>query len=62
MAAQTTAGLSSEMSTYYEKGFFARAEYEYIYNQGAQMRDMPANEGKVVYFTRHTPLATATTA
>jgi N4-gp56 family major capsid protein len=62
MSAQTTSGLSSEMSTYYEKVFLARAEYEYIYNQGAQMRDMPANEGKVVYFTRHTPLATATTA
>jgi N4-gp56 family major capsid protein len=50
------------MSTYYEKVFLARAEYEYIHNQGAQMRNMPANEGKVVYFTRHTPLATATTA
>lgn len=62
MSAQTTSGLSPEMSTYYEKVFLARAEYEYIFNQGAQMRDMPANEGKVVYFTRHTPLATATTA
>lgn len=62
MTVQTTSGLTSEMSTYYEKVFLARAEYEYIFNQGAQMRDMPANEGKVVYFTRHTPLATATTA
>lgn len=62
MSAQTTSGLTQEMSTYYEKVFLARAEYEYIFNQGAQMRDMPANEGKVVYFTRHTPLATATTA
>lgn len=62
MTVQTTSGLSSEMSTYYEKVFLARAEYEYIFNQGAQMRDMPANEGKTVYFTRHTPLATATTA
>lgn len=62
MPAQTTSGLSPEMSTYYEKVFLARAEYEYVHNQGAQMRDMPANEGKVVYFTRHTPLATATTA
>lgn len=62
MTVQTTSGLSAEMSTYYEKVFLARAEYEYIFNQGAQMRDMPANEGKTVYFTRHTPLATATTA
>lgn len=62
MTVQTTSGLSAEMNTYYEKVFLARAEYEYIFNQGAQMRDMPANEGKVIYFTRHTPLATATTA
>lgn len=62
MAAQKTGDLTAEMSTYYEKVFLARAEYEYIFNQGAQMRTMPANEGKVVNFTRHTPLATATTA
>lgn len=62
MAAQTTSGLSQEMSTYYEKKFLARAEYSYIYNQGAQMRDQPANEGKTVNFTRHTPLATVTSA
>lgn len=62
MSAQTTSGLTQEMSTYYEKVFLARAEYEYIYQQGAQMRSMPANEGKQVVFTRHTPLATVTTA
>lgn len=62
MAAQVTTGLTQEMSIYYEKVFLARAEYEYIFNQGAQMRTQPANEGKTVYFTRHTPLATATTA
>ena len=62
MAVQTTGDLTAEMSTYYEKVFLARAEYEYIFNQGAQMRTMPANEGKQVNFTRHTPLATATTA
>lgn len=62
MAAQVTTGLTQEMSTYYEKVFLARAEYEFIYNQGAQMRTQPANEGKTVVFTRHTPLATATTA
>lgn len=50
------------MSTYYEKTFLDRAEYEYIFNEGAQMRSQPANEGKTVNFTRHTPLATATTA
>lgn len=62
MAAETTSTLTQEMSTYYEKVFLERAEYEYIFNQGAQMRSMPANEGKTVNFTRHTPLATATTA
>ena len=62
MTAQTTSSLSQEMSTYYEKVFLARAEYEYIFSQGAQMRTQPANEGKSVVFTRHTPLATATTA
>lgn len=62
MSAQTTSGLSAEMSTYYEKVFLAIAEYEYIFNQGAQMRTQPANEGASVKFTRHTPLATATTA
>lgn len=62
MSAQATTGLTQEMSIYYEKVFLARAEYEYIFNQGAQMRTQPANEGKQVNFTRHTPLATATTA
>lgn len=62
MAAQLTTGLTQEMSIYYEKTFLARAEYEYIFNQGAQMRSQPANDGKTVNFTRHTPLATVTTA
>lgn len=62
MAAQVTTGLTQEMSTYYEKVFLARAEYEYIHKEGGQMRSQPKNEGKVVNFTRHTPLATATTA
>lgn len=62
MAAQTTTGLSAEVSTYYEKVFLQRAQYETIFAQGLQKRKQPANEGKVVYFTRHTPLATATTA
>lgn len=62
MTAQVTTGLTQEMATYYEKVFLARAEYEYIFEQGAQKRTQPANEGKAVTFTRHTPLATATAA
>ena len=62
MAAQATTGLTQEMSTYYEKVFLARAEYEYIHKEGGQMRSQPKNEGKTVNFTRHTPLAVATAA
>ena len=62
MAAEKTSTLTQEMSTYYEKVFLARAEYEFIHKEGAQMRTQPKNEGKVVNFTRHTPLATVTTA
>jgi N4-gp56 family major capsid protein len=62
MTAQVTTGLTQEMSVYYEKTFLDRAEYEYIFAEGAQMRSLPANEGKQVNFTRHTPLATVTTA
>lgn len=62
MAIQATTTLTQEMNDYYEKVFLARAEYEYIFSQGAQMRTQPANDGKTVVFTRHTPLATATTA
>jgi N4-gp56 family major capsid protein len=62
MAAQLTTGLTQEMSIFYEKTFLARAEYEYIFGQGLQMRTQPPNAGKTVNFTRHTPLATVTTA
>lgn len=62
MSAQLTTGLTQEMATYYEKTFLERAEYEYIFEQGAQMRNMPKNSGKAVTFTRHTPLATTTAA
>jgi len=46
MAAQTTSGLSAEVSTYYEKVFLERAKYELIFEQGAQKRKQPANEGR----------------
>ena len=62
MAAQTTTSLSPEVATYYEKEFLARAEYELIFEQGAQTRKQPPNGGKSVNFTRYTPLATTTTA
>lgn len=62
MAANTTSTLTQEAQTYYEKKFLARAEYEYIFDQGAQMRTQPKNGGDTIKFTRHTPLATVTTA
>lgn len=62
MAVNVTSGLTAEMDTYYEKVFLARAEYEYIFQQGGQMRTLPPNSGTSVKFTRHTPLATVTTA
>lgn len=62
MATQTSTGLSQEVSTYYEKVFLARAEYELVHKEGGQMRTMPKGEGKTTNFTRHTPLATVTTA
>lgn len=62
MPAQTTTGLSAEVAIYYEKVFLERAKYESIFDQGLQTRKQPEGNGKTVYFTRHTPLATATTA
>jgi N4-gp56 family major capsid protein len=58
----TTSTLSPEVSTYYEKVFLARAEYELLLKQGGQMRTHSSNEGKTVNFTRYTPLTINTTA
>ena len=62
MAAQTTSGLSQEVSTYYERVFLARAMKRLIHEQGAQKKTMPAGEGKTVNFTRYTVPAVATTS
>lgn len=62
MSANTTTSLSQEAQTFYEKKFLDRAEYESVFEQGAQMRTQPKNGGDVVKFTRHTPLATVTAA
>ena len=57
----TTATLSPEVSTYYEKTFLKRADYEYILDQGGQKRTHATGEGRTVNFTRYTPLAINTT-
>lgn len=62
MSAQTTATLTNEMMTYYESVFLDRAEESRVYEQGAQKKTHSANSGKVINFTRYSPLAKATTA
>lgn len=58
----TTTGLTQVMQTYYDKRFLDRARAELRYDFGAQVKDHKMNMGKVVRFTRFTPLALATTA
>lgn len=55
-----TSTLTQEVSTYYDKVFLARAEYELVLKEGAQMRTTPAHEGRTVNFTRYTPLTIIT--
>lgn len=57
----TTATLSPEVSTYYDKVFLDRAEYELVAKEGGQIRTNASNEGRTVNFTRYTPLAINTT-
>ena len=52
----TSANLAQEVSTYYEKVFLKRAEYELINKEGGQVRTLPSNQGKSVNFTRYVPL------
>lgn len=54
--ASTTATLSQLMQTYYDKLFIDTAKHWLIHEQGAQMRPLPASEGKVIYFQRYSPL------
>lgn len=62
MSVQTTAGLSQEVATYYEKRFLERAQNYLVMKEGGQMRSHESNEGKTLRFTRYTPLAVSTTA
>lgn len=56
-----TTGLTQVMSTYYDKRFLERAKAELRHDFGAQVKNHKMNMGKVVRFTRFTPLALATT-
>lgn len=55
-----TTSLTNLMSTYYDKVFLDRAELALTYDVGAQVKNLPTNSGKTVYFNRFSPLAVAT--
>jgi N4-gp56 family major capsid protein len=56
-----TTSLTQDVMTYYEKVFLARAEYELILKEGAQMRTQGKNSGKAINFTQYQPLTVSTT-
>lgn len=55
-------GLTAPMQIFYDRVFLERAKTELRHDFGAQVKNVPMNSGKTVYFTRFTPLALATTA
>ena len=55
-------GLTQTMQIYYDRVFLERAMTELRHDFGAQVKNVPMNSGKVVYFTRFSPLALQTTA
>ena len=52
---------SEEMQTFYDKAFLEKAELELVHEVLCEKKHVPANSGKVVYFTRQTPHTVATT-
>jgi N4-gp56 family major capsid protein len=56
----TTASITPEVQTYYEKVFLARAKYELVLKEGGQKRTHGTNSGRTVNFTRYTPLTVVT--
>jgi N4-gp56 family major capsid protein len=60
--ASTTTGLTALMQTFYDKVFLERAKMELRHDFGATKKGVKPNSGALVYFTRFTPLAVATTA
>jgi N4-gp56 family major capsid protein len=55
-------GLTSPMQIFYDRVFLDRAKIELRHDFGAQVRNVPMNSGKTVYFTRFSPLAVVTSA
>lgn len=58
----SNAGLTNTMQIFYDKVFLERAKIELRHDFGAQVRTVPMNSGKTVYFTRFSPLAVITAA
>ncbi len=58
----TNPGLTETMQIYYDRVFLERAMTELRHDFGAQVKNVPMNSGKTVYFTRFTPLDLQTTA
>lgn len=59
--AVTTGGLTVTMSTYFSRVFLEKARLLIRHDAFAQKRGVPANQGKVVNFTRHVQPAVQTT-
>lgn len=55
-------GLTNTMQIFYDRVFLDRAKIELRHDFGAQVRNVPMNSGKTVYFTRFSPLAVVTAA
>lgn len=55
-------GLTAPMQIFYDRVFLERAKTELRHDFGAQVKNVPMNSGRTVYFTRFTPLALQTTA
>lgn len=62
LAQGSNPGLTNTMQIFYDRVFLERAKTELRHDFGAQVKNIPMNSGKTVYFTRYTPLALATTA
>lgn len=58
----TPGNLTSTMQIFYDRVFLERAEAARRYDFLAVKKTVPKNSGKVVYFTRYTPLAVQSTA
>lgn len=61
MSAQTTATLTDDVKLAYEAKYLSRAKHILIHKEGLQSKTVKKGDGKVVRFTKYTPLATATT-